>query len=342
MLVPVVLSGGVGSRLWPLSRRSTPKQLHALTEGRSLIQATVARVGDAGRCLIVCGPAVVDGISNQLDRDGLEFVIEPEGRNTAPAITAAAMRLEPDDVLVVLPADHVIQDEEIFRDQLEIAVKAAIEGHLVIFGVVPHRPETGYGYIMSGDQIAGGWTVERFVEKPDARTAARMVSSGRYLWNSGMFVTKAGTVLEEVAELAPELSGAVRDSVSSSETAGNRTVLGDEFLSAPSISFDNAIMEKTRRGVVIPLDSGWSDLGSWAALWELGSLDADDNVVVGDVIVEDTTGSYLRSESRVVAVVGLDDLVVVETADAVLVASRDRANEVKGLVDRLAGRPETH
>ncbi|MPZ52762.1 MAG: mannose-1-phosphate guanylyltransferase/mannose-6-phosphate isomerase [Acidimicrobiia bacterium] len=342
MIIPVVLSGGVGSRLWPLSRRSMPKQLHVLTGGRSLIQTTMERVGTAERRIVVCGPEVVDGIAEQLDPAGLEILIEPEGRNTAPAITAAAVLADPEDVLVVLPADHVIKDEDGFREKLDVATAAAQDGHLVTFGVTPRRPETGYGYIRAGDRVDEGWLVERFVEKPDSRSAMRMVSSGRYLWNSGMFVATASLIIEEVSRQSPELFDAVDKSAAASSSDGNRIVLGDEFLSAPSVSFDTAVMENTANGIVIPLDAGWSDVGSWAALWELGTLDENENVIRGDVLAEDTTGSYLRSESRVVAVVGLDDIVVVETPDAVLVASRDRANEVKDVVERLADRPETH
>ncbi len=345
-IVPVLLSGGVGTRLWPLSRSSMPKQLQSLLGDKTMVQATVERLPDrASRPLVVCNASHADAISEQLAEIGREpelLVAEPVGRNTAPAVAAAAFLAEPHAILVVLPADHVIADVEAFRKALDVAVEAAGQGHLVTFGVVPDRPETGYGYIEVGEAHDGWRRVERFVEKPDRTTAAVYVGSGRHLWNSGMFVFKASEIRSELERHAPEVVTAVDRALADASREGRLLRLGAAFAEAPSVSIDYAVMEKTDRAVVVPLDAGWSDVGSWAALWEISERDQDDNVVMGEAEVLDVHRSYVRSEGRLVAVVGVDDVIVVDTGDAVLVAARDRAQDVKRLVDRLArrGRPE--
>jgi len=343
-IVPVLLSGGVGSRLWPMSRTEVPKQLQSLVGAESMIQATAMRLresGEVGAPVVVCGVRHLDRIVGQLAEVGIEpahVVAEPVGRNTAPAVMAAALVLDPEAVMVVLPADHVIADVDGFRDAVRIAADAAGQGRLVTFGIVPTAPETGYGYIEAGP---GGEVrpVVRFVEKPDAETAARYVASGRFLWNSGMFVFRAGEVRAEIERFAPDVAASVAACMAKSERAG-RFLLSESFEKAPSISFDHAVMEHTDRAVVVPIDVGWSDVGSWSTLWEIGDQDENGNVVVGDVALSGVRQSYVRSGGRLVAVVGLDDVVVVDTGDAVLVTSRHQAQDVRSIVDQLTGRPE--
>ena len=346
-IVPVLLSGGAGTRLWPLSRAEAPKQLQRIVGEQTMVQATLQRVeGIAGATapLVVCNQLHADAIVRQLADIGIEpmrVLAEPAGRNTAPAVVAAALVADPASVLLVLPADHVISDVEGFRRAVPTAVQAAADGSLVTFGIKPSRPETGYGYIrvdgMVGEQVA---RVEAFVEKPDAATAAEYVASGRYLWNSGMFVFRADALLAEAQRYVPEIVAAVQAAL-----PGGEGMVGDlapAFMEAPAISIDYAVMERTERAKVVPIDVGWSDVGSWAALWEIAPQDADGNAVRGDVYLEGVHGSYVRAESRLVAVVGLDDVVVVETADAVLVLDRAASQDVRKVVERLRaeGRPE--
>lgn len=347
--MPVLLSGGVGSRLWPLSRAAVPKQLQAVLGHQTMVQATAGRArGLPGleAPLVVCNKMHVDAIVSQLgaiDCPPRLVVAEPGPRNTAAAVAAAALAADPDSVLVVLPADHVIADDEAFRSAVQTAVERAVEGELVVFGVVPDRAETGYGYIEIGDPVgSGARRVRSFVEKPDAETAAALVASGRHLWNSGMFVFRPETALDEMRRHAPEVLDAVRSGMDGATTGDSVLEPSPAFLDAPSVAFDRAVMEQTDSASVVPLDAGWSDVGSWATLWEIEERDADGNVVRGDAIVHDVHGSYVRSDGRLVAVVGLDDVVVVDSGDAVLVAARDRVQEVKVLVERLtrAERPE--
>lgn len=349
-IVPVILSGGIGSRLWPLSRSSTPKQLRALLGEHTMIQATGLRVAGLPGVdppIVVCNRAHVETIQRQLEEVGLDpqrVVAEPAGRNTAPAVAAAAVVTPADGLMLVLPADHVITEVEAFRTVVEAAAEAAAGGRLVTFGVVPDRPETGYGYIEVGEEIGPGSLrrVARFVEKPDAATAASYVAGGRFLWNSGMFVFAPDVILDELGRWEPEVTEAVWRSLATADPASRVVEPSAAFEQAPAVSIDTAVMERTDLAAVIPLDAGWSDVGSWATLWDIEERDVHDNVVRGDAVVLDVSRSYVRSDGRLVAVVGIDDVVVVDTGDAVLVAARDRVQDVKRLVERLTahGRPE--
>lgn len=352
-VVPIILSGGIGSRLWPASRRRTPKQLLPLIGERTMLSMTIERAAAmpaAGAPVIVCNDDQRSGIQRELaklDVNQASLILEPMGRNTAPAAAAAALHLTSggsDPILFVMPADHVIQDEAKFGEAALVASDAATDGHLVTFGIEPTTPETGYGYIRYGDQLADGvYNVEQFREKPDAATAGEYVASGLYLWNSGMFMFRASRFLAELEAHAPAVLAAVRLALDDSDQEDNVTRLGGTaFAAAPSISIDYAVMEHTESAAIVPISTGWSDVGSWAALWELGHHDDEGNVITGDVELVDVHNSYVRSDGRLVAVVGLDDVVVVDTADATLVTRRDRSQDVKTIVDRLrdAGRPE--
>jgi mannose-1-phosphate guanylyltransferase / mannose-6-phosphate isomerase len=358
MLIPVILSGGSGTRLWPLSRELYPKQLLPLVGKGTMLQETLARVAGVdglGAPVVVCNENHRFLVAEQILEAGIKsqaIVLEPVGRNTAPAVAVAAMAAvsdlpkgnENDPLLLILPADHVIRDVKAFRAALEVGRKAALEGKLVTFGVVPNKPETGYGYIKRVNGAGPAYAIDRFVEKPDLATAQSYVESKEYFWNSGMFLFRASTVLNELRELAPKIYEACAQAVTSAKRDLDFTRLpAKEFGACPSDSFDYAVMEKTKHGVVVPLDAGWSDVGSWSALHEAIPADADGNVSLGDVLTADSRGNYLHSTSRLVATVGLQDHVVVETKDAVLVAPKNRVQDVKELVNKLKkqGRYET-
>ena len=349
MLTPVILSGGAGTRLWPLSRELYPKQLLALTGERTMLQQTALRLEGlaAAPPVIVCNEAHRFLVAEQLRQINVEpraLVLEPFGRNTAPAIALAAHAAlrsaegasESDPVLLVLPADHVIRDVPTFQKAVRIALPAAEQGKLVTFGVVPNAPETGYGYIQRAEQGGGVHRIARFVEKPDSERAAQFVRSGEYYWNSGMFMFKARRYLQELEKRVPEIAKVCAAAFSSAKSDLDFTRIDPKaFESCPADSIDYAVMERTEDAVVVPLDAGWSDVGSWAALHGASEADGRGNVARGDVISEDSGGCYLYSESRLVAVVGLQDHVVIETKDAVLVAPKDRVQDVKKLVFRL-------
>jgi mannose-1-phosphate guanylyltransferase / mannose-6-phosphate isomerase len=355
MIVPVILSGGSGTRLWPLSRELYPKQLLPLVGKDTMLQATLRRLeGVEGLAapVIVCNEEHRFLVAEQLRQVGVTpaaILLEPVGRNTAPAVAlaaASAMQAREqgeDPVLLVLPADHVIRKPEAFRAAVAEGARLAREGRLVTFGVVPDRPETGYGYIRATERGRAS-PVEQFVEKPDGVLAGQYVSSGDYLWNSGMFMFRAGRYIEELRTHRPEIVSACV-----AATAGAKADLDfvrvdrEAFEACPADSVDYAVMERTADAWVVPLDAGWSDVGSWASLHDACDADAAGNVAVGDVLVEDARNCYLYAESRLVAAVGLADCVVVETKDAVLVAPRDRVQDVKALVERLKaeGRYET-
>jgi len=345
MLIPVILSGGAGTRLWPLSRELYPKQLLALTSQRTMIQDTALRLKglDAAAPVVVCNDAHRFLVAEQLRLVKIEpraIVLEPFGRNTAPAIALAAhaalKNAKDDPILLVLPADHVIRDVAAFQMAAVAAVTAAEQGRLVTFGVVPHSPETGYGYIKRGEALGPVYRIGQFVEKPKADKAAEFVSSGEYYWNSGMFVFRARRYLEELERFAPAIATACRKAFESAKSDLDFTrVDAQAFEACPSDSIDYAVMEKTADAVVVPLDAGWSDVGSWASLHAASDADASGNVSHGDVLVEDSNNCYLYSESRLVAAVGLEGHVVVETKDAVLVAPKDRVQDVKALVNQL-------
>jgi mannose-1-phosphate guanylyltransferase / mannose-6-phosphate isomerase len=351
-LVPVILSGGAGTRLWPLSRELYPKQLLALVARDTLLQATVRRLKglEAGAPTIVCNEAHRFLVAEQLraiDCVPRGIVLEPVGRNTAPAIALAAHVAladdEGDSLLLVLPADHVIRDVAAFHQAIELASAATREGALVTFGIVPSSPETGYGYIRRGRSEAGGYRVAEFVEKPDLARAQAYIASGEYYWNSGMFLFRARRYLEELEKFEPDIAAVCRASFAGAVHDLDFTRIDAAvFASCRSKSIDYAVMEKTADAVVIPLAAGWSDVGSWASLHAACEQDEHGNVLHGDVMVEDTHDSYVYSSSRLVATVGLRDHVVVETKDAVLVAPKDRVHEVNTFVARLkaAGRYE--
>ena len=355
MLVPVILSGGSGTRLWPLSRELYPKQLLPLVAERTMLQETVARtrgLPDLGPPIVVCNENHRFMVAEQLRELGTTpqaIVLEPVGRNTAPAVAIAALAAvgassPGDPVLLVLPADHVIRDVAAFQAAVALARAAAEAGGLVTFGVVADRVETGYGYIRRAHDPGPVFRVAEFVEKPDAATARRYIESGEYYWNSGMFMFRASAYLAELGRHAPAMLAACRAALAAAGRDLDFLRLpAQEFSACPADSIDYAVMEKTDAAVVVPLAAGWSDVGSWAALADALPRDEDGNVAVGDVITEDCTGSYLHSTSRLIAGVGLRDHVVVETKDAVLVAPRDRVQDVKQLVGELKarGRHET-
>lgn len=344
-MIPVVLSGGSGTRLWPMSRARHPKQFLALDGGgRTLLQRTLERLQDVPG---LEAPLVVSNnehrflVAEQLRDMGISpeaILLEPEARNTAPALAAAALAApKPDAVLVALPADHLIQDLERFHAALNDARAVAEAGKLVAFGVVPTGPETGFGYIRAAGRVEQkAVPIAAFVEKPDELRAQEFVESGEYLWNSGMFVFRADRFLGELAKHAPEVLDAVRHAWNAAREDQDFTRLDAEaFSRSPTISIDYAVMEKTSDAVVVLLDAGWSDVGSWNSIAAVSDIDDGGNTAIGDVMLEDVNGSYVRAESRLVAALGLRDQVVVETADAVLVADRSRAQDVKLLVARL-------
>ncbi|WP_439579557.1 mannose-1-phosphate guanylyltransferase/mannose-6-phosphate isomerase [Elioraea sp.] len=346
-IVPVILSGGSGTRLWPASRESYPKQLLPLVSGRSMIVETALRAPPSSGFappLVVCNDAHRFIIAEQL-RDagvaGSRIVLEPVGRNSAPAIAAAAVLLAEEDPatpLWMMAADAAITDVPALHRAVAIGAAAARAGRIVTFGMTPTAPETGYGYIERGEPIPGidgAFAAARFVEKPDATTAAQYLAGGRHLWNSGMFLFTAAALIVELERHAPDLLAAVRMSVAERTTDLDFIRLGSAFTDSPSISLDYAVAEKTDRAAVVPAAIGWSDVGSWAALWELGTRDASGNVAVGDVVLEDARNCYVRSQGPLVAVLGLEDAVVVADEDAVLAMPRARAQDVKRIVDRL-------
>ena len=354
MLVPVVLSGGVGSRLWPVSRELHPKQFLPLAGELSMLQDTLHRTGglDAAAAVVVCNEEhrfMVAEQLRQVDLQASALILEPEGRNTAPAVALAALQVVADDpeaVLLVLPADHLIQDVAAFASAVNEALPLAQGGRLMTFGVVPSSPETGYGYIKCGESLGAElYDLERFVEKPDLATAQSYVDSGNYLWNSGMFLLRAATYLDQLALHAPQMLEHCKDAMAGA-TRDMDFIRPDApaFLASASDSIDYAVMEKTDLGGVVALDCGWSDVGAWSALWEVAVRDERGNAIQGDVITDTCTDSYFRSDSRLIAAIGVNNLVVVETPDAVLVADRDSVQDVKKIVNRLKAedRPEAH
>ncbi len=353
MIIPVILSGGAGSRLWPLSRQHYPKQLMPLLGGRTMLQETIRRLdGVTGVAppIVVCNEEHRFMVAEQLRAEAIEpaaIILEPVGRNTAPAVAVAAARAQADGdapVLLVLPADHVIRDHSALREAIERGAALATEGKLVTFGIVPDAPETGYGYIRAAQPGTEPSAVLEFVEKPDAERAAAYLASGDYFWNSGMFMFRADRYLGELERQAPAMVTACRAALAGASADLDFTRLdAAAFERCPSDSIDYAVMEKTRDAVVVPLSAGWSDVGSWSALHQVSEKDPADNVLVGDVVVGDTHHCYLHSSGRLVTAVGLSDCVVIETPDAVLVAPRDQVQDVKKLVNRLKaeGREET-
>ena len=353
LLLPVILSGGSGTRLWPVSRESFPKQFWPLLGERSLIAETAARAAGAGlgAPIVVCNEEHRFLVAEHVRAgggDGTRIVLEPVGRNSAPAIAVAAVLAaaeDPERVLWVMPADAAIAEPGPLGGLLRRAERAARAGWVVTFGMRAEAPETGYGYIERGDPLegaAGVFRVARFVEKPPADVAAAMVASGQHSWNAGMVVATAGTLIAELERHAPGVLAAARAAVAGARGDLDFIRLGAAFADAPAISFDHAVLERTDRAAVVPASLGWSDIGSWGALWDLGAKDAAGNVAVGDVLMEGARDCYVRSDGVLTAVVGLQGAVVVVTEDAVLAMPRERAQDVKRIVDRLraAGRRE--
>ena len=349
-MIPVILSGGSGTRLWPLSREAFPKQFLSLLGNRSMLQATWERVAP----LASTAPIVVAGedhrfmVAEQLRQAGCvgaTILLEPVARNTAPAIAVAALEATSgadDPLLLVLPSDHVIADAVAFRRAVAAAAEAAQQGELVTFGIVPTGPETGYGYIKAAPG-EGVRRVERFVEKPDTATAAAYVAGGDYVWNSGMFLFRASVYLSELERSHPDMLAACRAALADARRDADFIRLGKEaFATSPSDSIDYAVMEKTSHAAVLPIDVGWNDVGSWSALWQVAEQDGENNAHHGDVIARDCRNTLAWGDGRLVALLGLEDVVVVDTPDAVLVAHKDKVQEVKEIVAslKLAGRSE--
>jgi mannose-1-phosphate guanylyltransferase/mannose-6-phosphate isomerase len=345
-LVPVVLSGGSGTRLWPASRLSQPKQLLPLVDDRSMLQATLDRVAlitASASPIVVANVDHATAIMREVHASGYPdatLILEPVGRNTAAAAAVAAIRAlkDGDPLILLLPADHTIGDEPVFRNAILSASEAADAGYLVTFGITPSRPETGYGYIKIGTPITP--TVRRvaeFKEKPTSDVAMEYIASGGYLWNSGMFLMKASRYLEELEQHAPDIAASAIASFTAARIEGNSIYLDpDRFSETRSDSIDYAVMEHTSMAAVMSIDPGWNDVGSWASLWDLADKDERGNVVEGDVVSVDTSNTYVRGAGRLIATVGVENMVIVDTPDVVLVAARDSAQEVKSIVDILS------
>lgn len=347
MLLPIIMAGGSGSRLWPLSRALYPKQFLALTSELTMLQETILRLTDLPHQppLVICNEEHRFIIAEQLRQKNLPhngIILEPVGKNTAPAIALAALHATlngADPILLVLAADHVIQDRAAFIGAIKNATPLAERGMLVTFGIVPDRPETGYGYIRKGNSIENGiYQISAFVEKPDRSTAEHYLSTGEYYWNSGMFMFKASRYLQELGQHRPDILAACKTAIDGEHKDLEFIRLNQEaFQRCPEDSIDYAVMEKTNDGVVIPLDAQWSDVGSWSTLWDVSEKNQQGNVIYGDVLIEDTSNSYIYSQNKLVATVGVSDLIIVETKDAVLVANKNNVQDVKGIVSQLKG-----
>lgn len=344
-VIPVILCGGVGTRLWPLSRELYPKQLLSLVNEHSLLQNTVARCRDHPDIddpILICNEEHRFLVAEQLRQTNTTpstIVLEPEGRNTAPAVALGAHVAccsDKDAILVVLPSDHLIRDSAAFLSALTDAIQLAEKGYMVTFGVAPDRPETGYGYIHRGIEIGKAYAVDSFVEKPDRETAEGYFQSGDYFWNSGMFVFRASVYTDELQKQRPEIAKAVEAACQKFNRDMNFTRIDEElFKSCPSESIDYAVMEGTSSAAMVMLDAGWSDIGAWDELWNVSEKDEDHNTLIGDVVISAVQNSYVRAGHRLVSVVGLKDVIVVETADAVLVGSLSEAQNVKSIVEQL-------
>lgn len=354
-IIPVILSGGDGTRLWPLSRSLFPKQLQPIATEQSLMQDAISRLSgpEFGPPIIVCNEDhrfIVAQQARNSGADGAVIVLEPTGRNTAPAVALAALiaaETDPDALLLVAPSDHLIADIPALQDAVAMARVAASQGHLVTFGIAPGGPETGYGYIRRGDAIAaapGCYVAAKFVEKPDLATAQSYIADGGYSWNSGMFLFSARSFLDELQRHRPEIDRLCRAAIATRQQDIDFVRPDAEtFRAIKGDSIDYAVMEQTTHAAIVPVEMGWNDVGSWTALWDIGPRDAAGNVAVGDVLLQDVTRSYVRSDGPLVACVGIEDAIIVATADAVLVTRRDMAQKVKDIVATLrqSGREES-
>jgi mannose-1-phosphate guanylyltransferase len=347
-IIPVILSGGAGSRLWPLSIPTRPKQLLALTGAESMLQQTARRVTDRTRFeapIIVASAAHANEIETQLAAAGAALsllILEPSARSTAPAIALAAFVAASDDILLVMPSDHVVKDEEAFRAAIEIALPLAEQGWLVTFGIAPGRPETGYGYIERGaDLPGGGHEVKAFVEKPKREAAAAFLAGGRHDWNGGIFLFRAADFIAALQTHAPDIHAAVAASIAGAIRSDGRLLPDvDRFAASPSLSVDYAVMEKAGRIAVVPVDMGWSDVGSWDALHEIGAKDGRGNLIAGDVLALDTRNCLIRGEGTRIVAVGVEDLIVIAAGDSVLIVPRGQSQRVREAVEALGRRAE--
>jgi mannose-1-phosphate guanylyltransferase/mannose-6-phosphate isomerase len=348
VIIPVVLSGGSGTRLWPLSTGQKPKQFHRLIDDDTMFQQTCLRVHTGAdrrfaEPVVICNARHEDHVIEQLEEvhiDAGAVIVEPIGRNSAPAIAIAclhAVATNPDAVLLVLPADHAIPDQQHFRDSIFRGLSAAQQGFIVTLGIRPARPETGYGYINVGEAIDSGCSrVKRFVEKPDRATAEEYLASGEYLWNAGMFLFRAAAMIDALGRHAPDLLEQSRAAYAAAKPSGRHIRLPlDQFRKCQSISIDYAVMEKADNAAVVPVDFTWSDLGSWASIWEQSPRDGDNNSLHGAAVASDSTGNLIFAEGVSVGVIGVEGLVVVATPNGVLVIPRDRTEEVRKIVDAL-------
>lgn len=348
-MIPVILSGGSGTRLWPLSRRHYPKQFLPLVTENTMFQETWCRLNGLASLsppIIVCNEDHRFMVAEQMREIGTHpeaIILEPMGKNTAPAVALAALLADPHEILLVLPSDHVISDVFRFQESVKYAEQLAQQNYLVTFGIVPTHPETGYGYIKRASLQGDACAVAAFVEKPDAQTAQIYLDSGEYLWNSGMFAFKADIFLQELAKFNPKMLEICQKAIVTQQRDIDFVRIDSEiFATCPSDSIDYAVMEKTDRAMVISLDAGWNDVGSWSALWDVTHKDNQGNAIRGDVITVDTHNSFIYSENKLVTTIGVDDLVIIETDDAVMVAPKHRVQDVKLMVDQLkqAKRPE--
>jgi len=353
-ITPVILSGGSGTRLWPLSRKQYPKQYLALSGDNTMLQETILRLNGLDNLadpIIICNADHRFLVAEQCQQIGIKnptILLEPIGRNTAPAIAAAALQSlkdSDDSILLVLSADHVIQDVDAFHKAINIASQQAQSGKLATFGIVPTDANTGYGYIKSSkDNNDGAYKVEEFVEKPDLKTAQSYLEQGNYLWNSGMFMFQARAFIDELTTHSPEIVTSVNDAVNNAAQDLDFIRLDKQaFESSPSDSIDYALMEKSNNVVVVPLDAQWNDIGAWPALFDIGTKDSQGNVIKGDVITQDTTNTYINADHHVVAAIGVDNLIIIDTPDATFIATQDKAQEVKSIVESLqaSGRCES-
>ncbi len=342
-IIPVILAGGIGSRLWPVSRSYLPKQFHKLLGPRSFLQDTLVRAGKitSSEPIIVCNDEHRFLVAEQCREVGVgwdQLILEPEGRDSAPAIALAAwyaLSRYPDAILLVLSSDHLVRDVDAFTAAVKEAAAGAAEGSLVTFGVTPDRAETAYGYIEVADIAGGLQPVLSFVEKPDLETAGRYLESGQHLWNSGMFVLGASTYVEELKQHNPAMAQATEQAMADAAEDLDFLRPGASFLDSPADSVDYAVMEKTAHAQVVPVNFGWNDIGSWAAIWDESGRDDEGNHIEGDVVAVDTTNSFVKAGSRLIGTIGVENLVIVETSDAVMVADRDRVQDVKKIVNEL-------